>query len=143
MEIDKLIERFISKHHVMTIATLGDGDRVRTANLFYAYCAGKGEFIFASSVETAHGMDMLRYSTVGANIVKESSNIGILEGLQIEGQAFRPLGDELSSARARYVKRFPFAVVADLEIWILRADFFKLTDNKLGFGKKIIWKRAQ
>ncbi len=143
MEIDKLIERFIAKHHVLTIATLSEEGTPRTANLFYAYIKGEGRFVFTTSLTTAHGGDMNRNNRVGANIVLESKVVGRLEGLQIEGRATLAKGEELKEARSAYIKRFPFAIVADLELWVLTADFFKLTDNKLGFGKKIIWQREQ
>ncbi len=143
MEIDKLIERFILKHHVITIATISDNGTPRTANLFYAYDKNSAEFIFTTSVTTNHGMDMQKNIYVGANVVLESSNIGRLEGLQIEGRAFLAVDEELNKAKKRYIKRFPFAVIADLEIWVLKADFFKFTDNKLGFGKKILWYREE
>jgi uncharacterized protein YhbP (UPF0306 family) len=40
-----------------------------------------------------------------------------------------------------YIKRFPYAAVAPLNIWVIEPDFMKLTDNTLGFGKKLIWNR--
>ena len=42
-----------------------------------------------------------------------------------------------------YIKRFPYTAVADLTLWRLEADFMKLTDNTLGFGKKLIWQRQE
>lgn len=141
IEIDKRILKFIQKHHVMTIATLSEKGLPHTANLFYAYDKNQAAFIFTSSLSTAHGADMERTEYVGANIVLESSQIGCLEGLQIEGRAFRALGDQLPAAKKSYLIRFPFAVVAELELWVLKIDFLKMTDNKLGFGKKIIWTR--
>lgn len=138
--MDKVIEKFIGKHHVMTIATIGENGAPHTANLFYAYDGESDSFIFTSSQSTAHGSDMMRCGSVGANIVLETSNVGRIEGLQIEGFAQRTL---TLRDRMIYLKRFPFAVVADLELWLLRADFMKMTDNKLGFGKKLIWNREE
>lgn len=142
MEIDNKIGKFIGKHHVMTIATLEENGCPQTANLFYAYNSEDGCFIFTSSLSTAHGANMEREGRVAANIVLETSVVGCIEGLQIKGVATRPKDKELVEAKKLYIKRFPYAIVADLEIWVLRADFFKLTDNKLGFGKKIIWERV-
>ena len=42
-----------------------------------------------------------------------------------------------------YIKRFPYTAIADLTLWRLEADFMKLTDNTLGFGKKLIWQRQE
>lgn len=142
--MEKILSKFILKHHVMTIATVGEHGTPRTANLFYAYDIDNDVFVFTSSLSTAHGSDMCSCPFVGANIVLESSMIGSLEGLQIEGVVRRPeSSEELSRVKKIYLKRFPFAIAAELELWSLRADFMKMTDNKLGFGKKIIWKREQ
>ena len=35
--------------------------------------------------------------------------------------------------------RFPYAAAMDLEMWAIAPDYLKLTDNRLGFGKKTIW----
>lgn len=142
-EIEKNVVKFITKHHVMTIATISTDGFPRTANLFYAYDKESNSLIFTSSLSTAHGADMVRSARVGANIVLETSKVGCIEGLQIEGTARRAENEELSFAKRAYVTRFPFAMVADLELWILRIDFLKMTDNKLGFGKKIVWARKQ
>lgn len=127
----------------MTLATIGEDRTPRTSNLFYAYDTENDAFIFTSSLTTAHGQDMNRSPYVGGNIVLETKNIGRIEGLQIEGRVDRPEGSELSRIKRIYLKKFPFAIVADLELWALSADFMKMTDNKLGFGKKIVWKREQ
>ena len=35
--------------------------------------------------------------------------------------------------------RFPVAALMDTRLWILKLTHIKMTDNRLGFGKKIIW----
>ncbi|MDL2320548.1 pyridoxamine 5'-phosphate oxidase family protein [Alistipes sp. OttesenSCG-928-B03] len=53
-------------------------------------------------------------------------------------------GVELAAAARRaYLKRFPYAAVAELELWVLRPTRMKLTDNTLGFGKKLHWERQE
>ena len=141
-DIDKNIVKFIAKHHVMTLATVSDAGSPRTANLFYAYDKANAMFVFTSSTSTAHGSDLMRCGKVGANIVLETSNIGKIEGLQIEGVVEKATSENMLSAKILYIKTFPYAIVADLELWILRVDAFKMTDNKLGFGKKLIWTRS-
>ena len=43
------------------------------------------------------------------------------------------------SVRKVYLGQFPYAAAVKLELWTIRPDFMKLTDNRLGFGKKIVW----
>ncbi|MNF14966.1 hypothetical protein D3C80_2173750 [compost metagenome] len=51
-------------------------------------------------------------------------------------------GDEEALARARYCKRFPIAKVMKAPVWQLNLQEVKMTDNTLGFGKKLHWARA-
>jgi len=41
-----------------------------------------------------------------------------------------------------YFKSFPYAVAMNPKPWQIKVNYFKMTDNKLGFGKKIIWSEA-
>ena len=137
MNVDKKIERFISKHHVLTLATSTLGGEPYCCNCFYAYDAESAAFIFTTDSTTHHGQMMLQNSAVAASIVLETRTVGKVQGLQITGEIKPAIeGDKMC-----YIKSFPYAAVADLTLWRLEADFLKLTDNRLGFGKKLIWQR--
>jgi uncharacterized protein YhbP (UPF0306 family) len=41
-----------------------------------------------------------------------------------------------------YLKRFPYAIFANTNLWILKINYLKMTDNRLGFGKKLIWQKT-
>lgn len=135
MEIDKKIEDFIGEHHVMTLATATSDGVPYCCNAFYAY--RNGAFIFTTDPSTNHGRMMAENPRVAASIVLETRTVGKVQGLQITG-TIKPAieGDKL-----QYIKSFPYAAVADLTLWRLEAGFLKLTDNRLGFGKKLIWQR--
>ena len=78
-------------------------------------------------------------AAVAASIVLETRTVGKIQGLQITGRIEAAQeGDKML-----YIKRFPYTAVADLTLWRLEADFMKLTDNTLGFGKKLIWQRQE
>lgn len=140
--MDKKIIEFISEHHVLTLATAVKGQPY-CCNLFYAFDQDSSSFVFTSSTSTRHGSEALENSHVAASIVLETKIVGKIEGLQITGRIYRPEGEQLKSAKRLYLKKYPYAMVMDLELWILDVDFAKLTDNKLGFGKKIIWNRDE
>jgi uncharacterized protein YhbP (UPF0306 family) len=76
---------------------------------------------------------------VALSIVRETRIVGCVEGIQIEGRATR--GTE--EAKSAYIKRFPYAAVAPLTLWEVEPTMLKLTDNKLGFGKKLIWQSEE
>ncbi len=134
--------KFIRKHHVMTLATAGR-DEVYCANVFYAFDADAGVFIFTSDDKTRHYVEMKDSGFAAGSIVLETRNVGKIQGLQLQGKVHMPEGEELARARRRYLKRFPYAAATGLTLWVMRPVFMKLTDNRLGFGKKLIWNKAE
>ena len=132
------ITAFIVKHHVMSLATT-DGKELSVCSLFYAYDKQKFCFVVASSDETLHVRHVLKNSAVAGNILLETNTIGKIEGLQFRGN-MKLLEDEV--LKKLYFKTFPYALAMMPKLWKIEVDYFKLTDNKLGFGKKIIYSRA-
>jgi uncharacterized protein YhbP (UPF0306 family) len=139
-EIEK-IEAFIRRHHVMTLATVGAEGRPWTAHVFYAWSAAEKLFVFTTDTSTRHGAEIEADARVAAGIALETRTVGRVQGLQIEGEVRRAEGTELESARTAYLKRFPYAALVPLSLWVLEPSLMKLTDNTLGFGKKLIWTR--
>lgn len=134
--VDEAILRFVGRHHVLVLATTGP-EGVWCADCFYAYDRQRNAFVFTSDPATRHGSDLAQRPDVAASIVLETRIVGRVQGLQLTGRAVP--GDD--RARRIYLKRFPYAAVADLHLWQLLPDRMKLTDNTLGFGKKLLWKR--
>lgn len=139
MNIDKRITTFILKHHVLTLATVGGDNLPYVANCFYAYDTLRNRIIFTSDLTTRHAQEMTLCPRVALSIVRETRIVGCVEGIQIEGVAERG-NDE---AKRLYIKRFPYAAVAPLTLWEVEPTRMKLTDNKLGFGKKLIWQKEE
>lgn len=133
---DDRIIKFIRDHHVLTLATCMDG-RPWCANIFYAYLPARNLFVYTTDPQTRHGAEAAANRQVGASIVLETKIIGRIRGLQVTGIAY-PASEE-EWARTAYLKRFPYAAAAKLDLWILEPRHMKFTDNTLGFGKKLIW----
>ena len=140
--LPKNIEGFIKEHHVMTLATISN-DTPYCSNLFYGFIASRGELIFTTSLSTEHGKNMMSNSNVGGSIVLETKVIGKIRGIQLRGKATLVDSENISAARVAYLKRFPYAIFADLELWSFKITYAKLTDNRLGFGKKEIWNSGE
>lgn len=140
MGMDRQIVSFIKKHHVLTIATF-DGQQPYCANVFYAYDTESNSFIFYSDDKTKHFADMKANKNVAASVVLETKIIGKIQGLQLNGIACQPFGQMHNRCRSVYLKRFPYAIINKNDLWMLEIIFAKYTNNMLGFGKKIIWKK--
>ncbi|MDR0667762.1 MAG: pyridoxamine 5'-phosphate oxidase family protein [Prevotellaceae bacterium] len=135
--IDKRILDFIHRHHVLTLATCADATPY-CAHLFYAYIDDDNVFVVASEARTRHLDEALKNPRVAGAVVLETKVVGLLRGLQWQGVLFLPDGELQRKARRAYLRRFPFAVLHNAPLWAIRPTFLKYTDNRLGFGKKII-----
>ena len=134
---EKKITDFIARHHVLALATATTDGAPYCAACFYAYDKERNLFIFTSDDTTTHAQQMAANSTVACAITLETKVVGKVQGLQICGEARRGEAED----REVYVKRFPYTALAPLNIWVVEPTFMKLTDNTLGFGKKLIWNR--
>ena len=132
------ITNFLSKHHVLNLSTT-DGHELSSCSLFYAFDKAKISFVVASNENTTHIKNILKNPFVAGTVVLETKIVGKIEGVQFSGE-FLPLSDE--SLKTIYFKRFPYALTMQSILWEIKINYFKLTDNTLGFGKKIIWQRV-
>jgi len=133
----KIID-FINEHHVLTLATAVD-NVPWCANCFYVFDASELSFIFSTDIETKHGKQALLNAKVAASIVLETETIGKIQGVQLQGNICLSEGDFAKKAKKLYLKRFPYAILAKTTLWKLTITYAKLTDNRLGFGTKLIW----
>ncbi len=140
MGIDEKITEFIKGHHVLTLSTSVENIPY-SCNCFYAYNEEDNVLICTSDYETKHIKDVIKNNVVSGSIVLETSIVGKIQGLQFNGIMNEAKDDILKKYKKFYLKRFPFAVLKNTAIWYIDLTFLKLTDNRLGFGKKIIWKK--
>lgn len=140
--IDKRIIELFEKHHLMTIATANDGQPY-CANAFYAYVESADLFVVTSSVETKHAQNWIENPKIAGTIALETKAVGQIRGVQFCGTIRKPTEQESSETKKAYLKRFPYAIVMDMELWVIEPEFIKMTDNKFGFGKKLIWEKEK
>jgi uncharacterized protein len=135
---EKRITDFIKKHHVLTLAT-SKNNETWCANCFYVYMEEEVALVFTSDISTKHIQNTLTQPKVAGTVVLETSVLGKIQGIQFTGKLVKADSDLLNIAHTKYLKRFPFAILMETTIWVLFLDYIKMTDNRLGFGKKLIW----
>jgi uncharacterized protein len=141
-EIDERIIRFIKKHHILTLATSND-NKPYCCTCFYHYSEKENKFLITSDKDTRHIYEVLLQPFIAGAIALETSMVGKIQGVQLTGIIKELKGEESEKAKRTYIRRFPVAAFAELVLWSIEPDFIKLTDNRLGFGKKIIWKKQK
>jgi len=137
---DKRIIDFIKKHHVLTLATCHN-NQPWCASCFYVYLEEENCFVFTSDDHTRHIHEVNANPLVAGSVVLETSVVGKIRGIQFAGMMEKP-GDNLyTRVKSAYLKKFPFAVLMNTSLWIIHLNYIKMTDNRLGFGKKLIWEK--
>jgi uncharacterized protein YhbP (UPF0306 family) len=136
--IDIRIIRFFRKHHVLTIATSVNNEPW-CANCFYVYLEEENSLVFTTEAGTRHGREFIENSNVAGSVVLETLVVGKIRGIQFSGKIYEPEGEALSVAKSAYIRKFPIASLMDTRILMVKLSYIKLTDNRLGFGKKLIW----
>ena len=138
--IDSRVIRFFRKHHVLTIATSVENEPW-CANCFYVYLEEENALVFTTDDDTRHGKEFIKNPKVAGSVVLETMVIGKIRGIQFQGIVSEPGEEMLSKAKRAYLKRFPPAILMDTHLWIVSLTYIKMTDNRLGFGKKLIWSK--
>jgi len=136
--LHKRIRSLFRSHHLLSIATVSEKGPW-CASCFYARDEENNTLVITTDPATRHGAEFRANPQVAGTIALETKRIGRIRGAQFTGTISQPTGDDLSRARTVYLKRFPYAALTEIHLWVIKLNQIKLTDNRLGFGKKIIW----
>lgn len=131
------IAAFIGRHHLLSLAT--SGERLWCCSMFYAYDPESVAFIVASDEATEHMRNVSFDERVAGTVALETKRVGKIQGIQFAGTMCKA---EHGEAFELYYGRFPYARVMNPTLWKITLDEIKMTDNTLGFGKKISWRRS-
>lgn len=140
MEILDAISRWLKKQHVLTYCVGGTED-LWCANAFYYYDAERVAFFVLSDPNTRHGTLIGEGSPVAGTVNGQPKTVALIRGIQFRGYIRMVKEDEAAAVRPHYNKRFPLASAMSAPVWEIRLDELKMTDNTLGFGKKLRWLR--
>lgn len=136
-------ERIISFLRLNTNFTLATSmDNVpHCANCFYAFDPGLNAIVFKSDPQTIHVRQALMNNRVAGSITADKLDRTKIQGIQFLGNFMNP-GEKLAeTAKKVYYGKFPLALAFSGNIWLIELAYVKMTDNTLGFGTKIEWKK--
>lgn len=132
------IARYLKKQHVLSLC---GGQPLWCANCFYVFDAEKIAFWLMTETTTRHGAQMQENSQVAGTINGQPKSVLLIKGVQYAGRIAVLEGEEEQAARRAYLRRFPIAAKVSAPLWEIQLDELKMTDNALGFGKKLSWTR--
>ncbi|MCX8958514.1 YhbP family protein [Erwinia psidii] len=132
------ISRYLQKQHVLSVC---GGEPVWCANCYYIFDPQTVIFWIMTEQNTRHGAQFSRHPQVAGTVNGQPKSIMLIKGVQYSGRITLLEGQAQVQARRAYIKRFPVAIKSAAPLWQIQLDELKMTDNTLGFGKKITWKR--
>ncbi len=138
--LDSRITEFIKEHHLTTLTVAAGGD-IWSWHAFYVFIEEENVFVITSEQKTRHISLFLTdpQKRVAGAIGLETEQIGLIRGVQFKAEMELCSQPFLNRYRLRYLRRFPYAVLKGGDLWVVRITELKFTDNRLGFGKKLLW----
>lgn len=139
--MDKKISKYILANKALTLATSSNSVPY-CANCFYVFDEVNKTLIFLSDTTTRHIEEGLVNKNVAGTINTEVTTVAKIKGIQFTGEFINPREGQQKEFYAAYYKKFPFAKAKPSAIWGIQLNWIKMTDNTLGFGKKLIWENG-
>lgn len=129
------IQSFLERRHILSLASC-NGDSPFCCSVFYVYDSKRNHFVFASSDDTEHIKNITHNDRVAGTVHLDTDSIASIKGVQFQGRV-----TQYSGNKTIYYKRFPLSVAFRPKLWKIEIEWFKMTDNELGFGTKLIWRK--
>lgn len=136
------IIEFINRYHVVSLACYANGT-LWSASCFYIFDAENDRLILLTKQTTCHGELMRQNPNIAGTIAGQPQHLNEIEGLQFSATA-RCLSepDERSRAFTQYTQRYPIAKLIPSDVWEIRFNEIKFTENRTAFAHKTYWKRT-
>lgn len=138
--MDERIKNFILGQKNLTLCT-SENNQPYCASCFYAFIREENILVFKSAKTTKHISQALVNNKVAGTILPDLDDPGTIKGIQFTGIFIPPIDNHLEKLRKVYYKKFPFARAVAGDLWVIELISIKMTENTLGFGKKIIWEK--
>lgn len=139
--MNEKISAFIEAQTSGTLACVDEAGRPWCFNFFYSWNPEKGLMHFKSSDDTRHAVLLHANRRVAGTVLPDKFNKLQIKGIQFEGEIILDADPLAAGGHTHYYLKHPMALAMPGEIWTIRLDHIKFTDNSLGFGKKLSWKR--
>ncbi len=136
--MDKKIQTFIESQKNLTFCTAIDNVPY-CANCFYALVNEDNILVFKSDSNSKHIINALQNEKIAGTILPDIYKTGTIKGIQFTGTFLNPKNEMLERSKTKYYKKYPFAKVVPGDFWAIELRAIKMTNNTLGFGKKLIW----
>lgn len=138
MNDTKHICDFIKNNHLLTLCANTHSD-LWCASCYYIFDQKKMSLFIMTNEDSHHSQLMMLNKNIVGTIAPQPKNIIDIKGIQFKGY-IEKIADKNTELTSRlYYHTFPSAKFITAPIWEIKLTMIKMTDNSLGFGKKLFW----
>ncbi len=134
--------RYLKNKHVLSLCCHAGND-LWCANCFYVFDEARMAFWLMTEADTRHGRLLHASPQIAGTVNGQPRTVLLIKGVQYRGTIALLGGEAEAQVRKVYQKRFPVARKISAPLWEIRLEEVKMTNNTLGFGKKISWRREE
>jgi uncharacterized protein YhbP (UPF0306 family) len=139
--MDNIIIEFLEKQTCASICCLDEDNRPWCFSCFFIFNPGEGLLYFKSSPGANHSSMMKKVPLIAGTVLPDKLNKLRTQGIQFEGVVLDSMDRLTLGASQYYHKKNPLALAIPGDVWTIQVNRIKMTDSKMGFGKKIAWYR--
>lgn len=137
------LHAFIGAQTCASLCCRNENNQPYCFSCFYAYNEEKGLLYYKSGPEAYHSQLLGLHTEVAGTILPDQLCKLHIQGIQFEGVLLPPDHPDARNAATHYYKRHPLALAHSGMLWTIRLEHIKYTDSKMGFGKKLEWRRTE
>lgn len=141
--MDEAIINFLDSQTVATICCSDEVGKPYCFPCFYCFNPEQGLLYIKTSPTAYHSQLFLQRSEVAGSVLPDKLNKLALKGIQWEGVVLSRENPLAEKAGKFYYRKYPFALVIPGEVYAIELTAIKLIDGAKGFGKKIMWRKAE
>ncbi len=135
------IRRFLKAEKFATISCIDEYGAPYCFNCMYVFDAKNSLLFFKSSTTSRHSALIDTDPRVAGTILPVKPDLLALKGIQFTGRVLDANDTLCRNAVMKYHMAFPLAVSMSGKVFVVEVNEIKLTDNSIGFGKKVNWNK--
>jgi uncharacterized protein len=137
------IDEYIKQQSCANVCCIDEKGLPYCFSCFYTYNLNEKLLYYKSSLDAHHSKIILKNPVIAGTILPDKLNKLQVRGLQFRGIVLQPKHPLAKNASTLYYKKNPIAIAMPGEIWAIQIYNIKFTDTRLGFGKKLTWRREE
>ncbi|MEJ6980345.1 pyridoxamine 5'-phosphate oxidase family protein [Pedobacter sp. P351] len=139
----KEILNFIKENKIATIACSDENNKPYCFHCFYIFDEINNMLFFKSSLNTYHSKAIINNPGIAGSILPNKIDFIALKGIQFTGIILTKDFPDDVNPNHYYHKKLPLALAKPGNVFCIKLEMVKMSDNTNIFGEKLLWQRSE